>query len=146
MITLTESAADKILDLFKEQESEGAALRVFVKGDDNGQPAYGMAIEPDPSDADEVIESFGVKVVVDEDSLPWVIGSEIDFIESLEQTGFTIRNPNMGGACGCGGGGACACGGGAEAGACACGGAGAGACACGAEEHAEETAGAAHAH
>ncbi len=145
MITLTESAAEKILDLFKEQESEGAALRVFVKGDDNGQPAYGMAIEPDPNDADEVIESFGVKVVVDEESLPWVIGSEIDFIDSLERTGFTIRNPNMGGACGCGGGGACGCGG-AGGGACACGGAGAGACACGAEEHAEETAGAAHAH
>jgi len=147
VITLTESAAEKILDLFKEQESEGAALRVFVKGDDNGQPAYGMAIEPDPSDADEVIENFGVKVVVDEESLPWVIGSEIDFIDSLERTGFTIRNPNMGGACGCGGGGACGCGGGgAEAGACACGGAGAGACQCGAEETAEETAGAAHAH
>ena len=147
MITLTESAADKILDLFKEQDSEGAALRVFVKGDNNGQPAYGMAIEPDPSDADEVIESFGVKVVVDEDSLPWVIGSEIDFIDSIEQTGFTIRNPNMGASCACGGGGACGCGGGgAEAGACACGGGGGGACACGHEEHAEESAGAAHAH
>ncbi|MYD36983.1 MAG: iron-sulfur cluster assembly accessory protein [Dehalococcoidia bacterium] len=150
MIMLTESAAEKILDLFKEQETEGAALRVFVKGDDNGQPAYGMAIEPDPSDADEVIESFGVKVVVDEESLPWVIGSEIDFIDSLERTGFTIRNPNMGGgacACGGGGGGACGCGGhGAGGGACACGGAGAGACACGHEEHAEETAGATQAH
>jgi len=145
VITLTESAAEKILDLFKEQETEGAALRVFVKGDGNGQPAYGMAIEPDPNDADEVIESFGVKVVVDEESLPWVIGAEIDFIDSLERTGFTIRNPNMGG--GCGGGGACACGGhGPEAGACACGGAGAGACACGHEEHAEETAESAHAH
>ena len=145
MITLTESAAEKIIDLFKEQESEGAALRVFVKGDDNGQPAFGMAIEPDPNDKDETIEAFGVKVVVDEDSLPWVIGSEIDFIDSLETTGFTIRNPNMGGgACGCGGGGACACGGGgAEAGACACGGAGGGACACG---HEEATAEAEHAH
>ncbi len=146
MITLTESAAEKILDLFKEQESEGAALRVFVKGDGDGQPAFGMAIEPDPGEADETIEAFGVKVVVDEESLPWVIGSEIDFIDSLERTGFTIRNPNMGG--GCGGGGACACGGGgAQAGACACGGAGAGACACGAEEAtagATETAGHAH--
>ena len=151
MVTLTESAAEKILDLFKEQESEGASLRVFVKGGDNGQPAYGMAIEPDPDDSDEVIEAFGVKVVVDEDSLPWVIGSEIDFIDSLEQTGFTIRNPNMGGgscggACAHGGGGACACGGHGGGGACACGGAGAGACACGHEENAEETAGAAHAH
>ena len=63
MITLTESAAEKIIDLFKEQESEGASLRVFVKGDGDGQPAYGMAIEPDPSEADETIEAFGVKVV-----------------------------------------------------------------------------------
>ncbi len=131
MITLTESAAEKILDLFKEQDSEGAALRVFIKGADEGQPAYGMAIEPDPSEADETIEACGVKVVVDEDSLPWVIGSEIDFIDSLERTGFTIRNPNMAGACGAGG--ACACGG-AGGGACACGGAGAGACSCGATE------------
>ncbi len=149
MITLTESAADKILDLFKEQDSEGAALRVFVKGDNNGQPAYGMAIEPDPSDADEVIESFGVKVVVDEASLPWVIGAEIDFIESIQQTGFTIRNPNMGASCACGGhggGGACACGGHGGGGACACGGAGGGACACGHEEQTGETAGTTHAH
>ena len=148
MITLSESAADKILDLFKEQESEGSALRVFVRGDENGQPAFGMAIEPDPTDKDEVIEAHGVKVVVDEESLPWVIGSEIDFIDSIERTGFTISNPNMGGGCGCGGGGgACACGGGGGgAGACACGGAGAGACACGAEHGEVTTAGAAHAH
>ena len=137
MITLTESAAEKILDLFREQESEGAALRVFVKGDGDGQPAYGMAIEPDPAGTDEVIEAFGVKVVVDEESLPWVIGSEIDYIESLQNKGFTIRNPNMGGGCACGGGGACGCGGGsAEAGACSCGGAGGAACACGATESA----------
>ena len=144
MITLTESAADKILDLFKEQDCEGAALRVFVKGDAVGNPAYGMAIEQDPTDKDETIEAFGVMVVVDQESLPWVIGAEIDFIDSIETTGFTIRNPNMGGgACGCGGhggGGACACGGhGAGGGACACGGENAGACACGAE-HAEEAA------
>ena len=134
MITLTESAAEKILDLFREQESEGASLRVFVKGDGDGQPAYGMAIEPDPATTDEVIEAFGVKVVVDEESLPWVIGSEIDYVESLQSKGFTIRNPNMAGGCACGGGGACGCGGGAEAGACACGGAGGAACACGATE------------
>ncbi len=133
MITLTESAAEKILDLFKEQESEGAALRVFVNGNGDGQPVYGMAIEPEPKDADEVIDSYGVRVVVDEDSLPWVIGSEIDFIDSLERTGFTIRNPNVGGGCACGGNGACACGGGGAAGeTCACGGAGGSACACGA--------------
>ena len=71
-----------------------------------------MAIEPQPAKTDEVVEQFGVKIVVDEDSLPWVIGSEIDYIDSLNTTGFTIRNPNMAGGCGCGGG-ACACGGGA---------------------------------
>jgi iron-sulfur cluster assembly protein len=146
-VTLTEMAAEKLGGILDQKGlRETHALRVFVKGDGDGQPAFGMAIEPDPGEADETIEAFGVKVVVDEESLPWVIGSEIDFIDSLERTGFTIRNPNMGG--GCGGGGACACGGGgAQAGACACGGAGAGACACGAEEAtagATETAGHAH--
>ena len=56
------------------------------------------------------------KIVVDEDSLPWVIGSEIDYVDSLNAAGFTIRNPNMMGG-GCGGGGcgdgACSCGAGA---------------------------------
>lgn len=109
MITLTENAAGKILDLFRDQDSEGAALRVFVKGNDEGTPQFGMAIEPTPAKSDEVVEAFGVKVVVDEESLPWVIGSEIDYIESLMNTGFTIRNPNIMAGCGCGGG-ACACG------------------------------------
>jgi len=119
MINLTETAAERILDIFKEQNvGDAAALRVFVKGDDQSNPDYGMAIEPEPTKTDEVVELFGVKIVVDEDSLPWVIGSEIDYIDSLNTTGFTIRNPNMGGGCGCGGGGgACACGAGAAEGA-----------------------------
>ncbi|MDA1096118.1 MAG: iron-sulfur cluster assembly accessory protein [Chloroflexi bacterium] len=116
MINLTESAAERILDIFKEQSIDsGAALRVFVKGGEGGAPQYGMAIEPQPAKTDEVIELLGVRIVVDEESLPWVIGSEIDYIDSLTAAGFTIRNPNMmGGGCACGGG-ACACGGGAAA-------------------------------
>lgn len=112
MITLSTAAAEKILDIFKEQDVNGAALRVFVRDAGNGSPQCGMAIEPNPAKTDEVIETQGVKVVVDEDSLPWVIGSEIDYIESVMRSGFTIRNPNvMGGGCGCGNGGVCACGG-----------------------------------
>lgn len=113
MITLSPLAAEKILDLFREQDANGSALRVFVRDAGNGSPQYGMAIEPSPKKTDEIIETQGVKVVVDEDSLPWVIGSEIDYIESVMRSGFTIRNPNvMGGGCGCGNeGGACACGG-----------------------------------
>ena len=117
VINLTETTAERILDIFKEQEvGANAALRVFGKGDNEaGAPDYGMAIEPEPAKTDEVIEHFGVKIVVDEDSLPWVIGSEIDYVDSLNTAGFTIRNPNMmGGGCGGGcGGGACACGAGA---------------------------------
>ena len=108
MITVTENAAEKLKDLFREQESEGSALRVFVKGDTEGTPEFGMSIETSPSEKDEIIEQFGIKVVIDEESLPWVIGSEIDYIESVGQQGFTIRNPNVMAGCGCGGG-ACAC-------------------------------------
>ena len=110
MITVTETAADKLMNLFKEQDSEGSALRVFVKGDPEGAPQFGMSIESEPSDKDEIVEAFGVKVVIDEESLPWVIGSEIDYVETIQQQGFTIRNPNVMAGCGCGnGGGACAC-------------------------------------
>lgn len=125
MITLSETAAEKLLDIFREQESLGAALRVFVRDGGNGTPTYGMAIEPSPAKTDEVIESQGLRLVVDEESLPWVIGSEIDYVESVTRSGFTIRNPNLMGGCACGGAGACGCGGHAEneAGACACGGA-----------------------
>ena len=131
MINLSKSAAEKVSDIFREQASVGAALRVFVTDGGNGAPQYGMAIEPSPSEKDEVIETEGVRVVVDEDSLPWVIGAEIDYIESVLRSGFTIRNPNfMGGGCACGGGG-CACGGGATtASSCACG--NGAACSCGA--------------
>lgn len=111
MITLTAAAAEKLLDLFREQNTPGSALRVFVRDAGDGAPQYGMAIEPSPVNTDEVVETQGVKVVVDEESLPWVIGSEIDYVESLLRTGFTIRNPNIMSGCGCGNGGACACGG-----------------------------------
>ena len=129
MITLTKAAAEKLGDLLHEQESTEASLRVFVRAGADGAPQVGMAIEPDPTDRDEIVETEGVRVVVDAESLPFVIGSEIDYMDSMLQAGFTIRNPNLmgGGGCACGGGGgACACGGGgggasAEAGACACG-------------------------
>lgn len=140
MITVTPAAAAKIGDLFREQDTEGASLRVFVRSNGTEQPQVGMAIEPEPTDRDEMVETEGIKVVVDAESLPFVIGSEIDYLDSMVQAGFTIRNPNLaGGGCACGGGGACGCGGGAQAeagaGACACG--GGGACACGAGAQAE---------
>jgi iron-sulfur cluster assembly accessory protein len=123
MITITKAAADKLTDLFRENDAEGAALRVFIRTDGMG-PQVGMAIETNPSERDESVVSEGVRVVVDVESLPFVIGSEIDYIETMEAAGFTLRNPNMSGGCACGGGG-CACGGGGH------GGHGGGGCACG---------------
>ena len=128
MITVTPAAAEKIGDLFREQDTQGASLRVFVRSNGTEAPQVGMAIEPEPTDRDEMVETEGIKIVVDAESLPFVIGSEIDYLDSMVQAGFTIRNPNLsgGGGCACGGGGACGCGGGgaaeAQAGACACGG------------------------
>ncbi len=131
MITLTKTAAEKLSELFRENDAEGAALRVFIRTDGMG-PQVGMAIETNPSERDETVVSEGVRVVVDAESLPFIIGSEIDYIETMEAAGFTLRNPNMAGGCSCGGGG-CGCGGHGEQGAhgehgehgeggCACGG------------------------
>jgi iron-sulfur cluster assembly accessory protein len=111
MITLSKLAAEKITDIMREQEAVGAALRVFVRSYGVGTPQVGMALDPSPTDRDETVESEGIRVVVDAESLPFVIGSEIDYVDSMLQSGFTIRNPNLAGGCACGGGGACSCGG-----------------------------------
>ncbi|MBI4329349.1 MAG: iron-sulfur cluster assembly accessory protein [Chloroflexi bacterium] len=113
MITLTKAAAEKVSDILREQGSEGAALRIFVQmGEDGAPPQYGMAVEPAAGESDEVVVCEGVKVVVDETSLPWLIGSEVDYIDTLMRSGFTIRNPNlMGSGDGCACGGNCSCGG-----------------------------------
>ncbi len=101
MITITETAASKIVELMKEEEgSEG--LRIYVKGGGCSGYQYGMAFESKVSEDDTVIEKGGVKVIVDPQSAPLLNGTEVDYVDSLQGSGFAIKNPQAKTTCGCG--------------------------------------------
>jgi len=99
VVTLTKEAADKVKDLLDGQEDKG--LRLFVKPGGCSGFSYGLAID-DKKSSDQVLLEFGVPVLVDEESASLIAGAEIDFVESLGSSGFTIHNPNAVSTCGCG--------------------------------------------
>ncbi len=101
MITLTEKAEQKILELMKE-EQDTVGLRIYVRGGGCHGYQYGMAFESKLSDDDTVIEKGGVKVILDSQSAPLLNGAEVDYVDSLQGSGFSIKNPQAKTTCGCG--------------------------------------------
>ena len=105
-ITVTETAATKITDLMLEEEKKLAdvGLRVYVQGGGCSGFQYGMAIEEGArdSEADKVFESNGVRLYIDPISIRYLSGAQIDFSDTVNGGGFTIKNPNAKSTCGCG--------------------------------------------
>lgn len=101
MITLTEKAAAKVRDLQEENGQEGNLLRVFVESGGCSGFQYGMSFDA-KKDGDSVLESAGVSFLMDDASLAYMDGSEIDFDDGLQGKGFEIKNPNAESTCGCG--------------------------------------------
>jgi iron-sulfur cluster assembly accessory protein len=99
-VTITDSAAEKIRDLVASNEQD-QALRVAVKGGGCSGFQYALALDAPKSD-DHVFEQNGVAVIVDKLSMQFVFGSQVDFIDGLQGAGFTVNNPNVVAACGCG--------------------------------------------
>ncbi|MCG6989544.1 MAG: iron-sulfur cluster assembly accessory protein [Gemmatimonadetes bacterium] len=104
MLTLTHTASEKVQDFIHEHgvESGEAGLRVAVLPGGCSGFQYGLNIEDAPEDDDEVFEVGGVKVFVDPFSAQYLDGVEIDYVTSFMGQGFTFRNPNATGGCGCG--------------------------------------------
>ncbi len=102
MITISDKAAEKAKRLLQERGSEAAALRVFVAGGGCSGYQYGMAIAQEAEEDDFVFEHGGVKVLVDPESAPLLKGAEIDYVEDIMKSGFTIFNPNAVRSCACG--------------------------------------------
>ena len=101
-VSLTDEAVTRLKSVLEGQDVPEGALRVFVTPGGCSGFSYGMSIETDPADDDEVIEQAGVKVVVDAFSLQYLNGAQIDFIDSLMGGGFTVVNPNAVQSCACG--------------------------------------------
>jgi iron-sulfur cluster insertion protein len=101
MITVTEVAAANIKK-FLADDPEAVALRVYVKGGGCSGYSYGMKLESVIADDDTVVEKDGIKVLVDPQSMPLISGAEVDYTESLQGSGFAIKNPQAKTTCGCG--------------------------------------------
>jgi iron-sulfur cluster assembly accessory protein len=101
-ITLTDKAAGKIRELLNDQQEAGEqALRVAVRGGGCSGFQYALAFDR-VKDDDHVFEDRGVSVIVDKTSMQFVFGSEVDYVEGLQGAGFSVNNPNVVAACGCG--------------------------------------------
>jgi iron-sulfur cluster assembly protein len=101
MITLTENAAKHIKSLVTDQGLQGKALRVYVEAGGCSGMEYGMAFDEKKPD-DEVVKQDGVEVLIDPMSANFLKNSVIDYIDSLQGSGFQIKNPNVHSSCGCG--------------------------------------------
>jgi iron-sulfur cluster assembly protein len=100
-ITLSDKAAGKIKELLAGDEAADQVLRVAVKGGGCSGFQYALALDQRKDD-DHVFEHQGVSVVVDKVSMQFVFGSEVDYVDGLQGAGFTVNNPNVVAACGCG--------------------------------------------
>jgi iron-sulfur cluster assembly accessory protein len=102
-ITLTETAAEKLSALMTEKGvRETHGLRVFVSGGGCSGLQYGMTFDNSPRPVDQVFEQHGLRVIVDPQSLRYMEGASIDYVDSLMGGGFHIENPNAATSCGCG--------------------------------------------
>jgi len=101
-VTLTARAADKVKEIRVEEKiQDGYALRLKVLGGGCSGFAYDLYFDQ-PQDIDHAFESNGVKMLCDQMSLMYLMGTEIDFVESLQGSGFKFSNPNVKSTCGCG--------------------------------------------
>jgi len=118
-VSLTPQALDQLKSLLSAENNPALGLRVFVSGGGCSGLQYGMAFDDQVRAADEVVETGGVRAIVDEYSVQHIRGSEIDYVDSLMGAGFTVHNPNAVHSCSCGhsfdtgdaSGDACGCGG-----------------------------------
>src|SRR5256885_8938671 len=119
IINMTPAASDKVRELVAQGNDPSLALRVFVAGGGCSGLQYGMTLDEE-QEGDTVIAISGFNILVDEMSMGYIDGSEIDYVDSLMGAGFTVNNPNAVSSCGCGHSFKTAEGGG-EARGCACG-------------------------
>jgi iron-sulfur cluster assembly accessory protein len=101
LIKLTTSAAFKVTSLLQRQGRPGGVLRVAVVGGGCSGLQYKMDLQDAPANRDILVETGGVKVVVDPKSALYVTGSELDYLDALEG-GFKVKNPNAATSCSCG--------------------------------------------
>ncbi len=102
LIRVTPSAAQKVSSLLGRQGRPQGVLRVAVMGGGCSGLQYKMDLQDGPANRDILVESAGIRVVVDPKSALYVTGSELDYVEALQGGGFKVNNPNAASSCSCG--------------------------------------------
>lgn len=101
ILTMTSAASDKVRELIKQENDPALGLRVFVAGGGCSGLQYGMTLDEE-QDGDTIVSLGDIRVFVDDMSLGYITGSEVDYVDSLMGAGFTVNNPNAVSSCGCG--------------------------------------------
>lgn len=102
LINITDKAVEKAKALLTARELPEGALRVFVAGGGCSGYQYGMALARSAEEDDIVLNQSGVKIVIDPESAQYLEGAEIDYVEDVMKSGFSIFNPNATKSCACG--------------------------------------------
>jgi iron-sulfur cluster assembly accessory protein len=102
VVALTPEAQSRLKELLSKEATPNLALRIFVSGGGCSGMQYGMAFDDQRRADDVIVEHEGVQIVVDDFSVSYIRGSEIDYVDSLMGAGFTVHNPNAVHSCSCG--------------------------------------------
>ncbi len=102
MVQLTENAVGKVREILDTQDPKPAGLRIAVVGGGCSGFSYSMAFENAPNLLDKTYSFGGLKVFIDQASLLYLDGAEVDYVETVEGAGFKFSNPNVKSTCGCG--------------------------------------------
>ncbi|MBW2273746.1 MAG: iron-sulfur cluster assembly accessory protein [Deltaproteobacteria bacterium] len=103
MIEVTEPASQRIHALLDEEgKAQSHGLRMKVVGGGCSGLKYELSFDDRVRDIDSEIEAHGVRIIVDEKSALYLVGTVLDFVDTLQESGFKIQNPNANNTCGCG--------------------------------------------
>ena len=102
MLSITESAKARVLELLAEENNPNLFIRTFVQGGGCSGLMYQLTFDNEEKEGDMSFENNGVKVVVDKKSYLYLVGTTLDFSGGLNGKGFVFQNPNADRTCGCG--------------------------------------------
>jgi len=102
MVQLTDNAVTKVKEIISSQDPQPSGLRISVVGGGCSGFSYSMAFETAPNMLDKTYNYDGLKVFVDQASLLYLDGAQVDYVETMEGSGFKFENPQVKSTCGCG--------------------------------------------
>lgn len=102
IVGLTDKAAEKVKQLLEKENKKDYGLRVGITAGGCSSYMYDIGIEKSPKENDMVIEEKGVRIFINPESIAFMKGSTVDYLDSLTNAGFKIINPNVKTSCGCG--------------------------------------------